>query len=222
MTYKKILGLLFVALCSCSNSPELETSEMKVFTNVQKAIKAANSRSLKIDAKKIVTRQMIDQAKVPVLFVELSSGQNGTLTKYPGESFGETWIGVDGATIAFSRGILISSRGMGDDLMGASTSMPDFKKIKNKEYYKKTYSYIKEDNRIDMRVFDCSISKNHKPVIINIFDVAFETFVFTEQCKSKNFSFKNSFYVDDKSIVRRSNQYHGDGIGHIYTERLER
>ena len=39
MTYKRILGLLIVALCSCSNSLELETSEMKVFTNIQKAIK---------------------------------------------------------------------------------------------------------------------------------------------------------------------------------------
>lgn len=222
MTYKRILGLLIVALCSCSNSLELETSEMKVFTNIQKAIKATDSKNLIIDAKKIVTRKMIDEAKVPVLFVELSSGQNGTLTKYPGDSFGETWIGVDGATITFSRGVLISSRGMGDDLMGASTNMPDLNEVKTKEYYKKTHSYIKEDNRIDIRIFDCSVSKNPKPVNIDIFDVTFETFVFTEQCKNENFSFNNSFYLDTENVVRMSYQYHGDITGHIYTERLER
>ena len=35
-----------------------------------------------------------------------------------------TWIGVDGATITFEKGILIASRGMGDDVMNGHTEMP--------------------------------------------------------------------------------------------------
>ena len=86
-----------------------------------------------IDARYLLSREQVDAAKTPVLFVELASGQNGTLTPYPGQGFGQTWLGADGATITLERGILKASRGMGDDLMGSSVSIPPWSKI-----YKKT------------------------------------------------------------------------------------
>ena len=50
---------------------------------------------------------------MPLLFAELGSGQNGTLSKYPGEGVNSTtWIGVDGATITLKNGLLIATRGM--------------------------------------------------------------------------------------------------------------
>ena len=36
-----------------------------------------------IDARNLINREQIDAANTPVLFVELASGQNGTLTPYP-------------------------------------------------------------------------------------------------------------------------------------------
>ena len=39
----------------------------------------------------------------------VNSGQNGTLTLYPGESFGQTWL-ADGATITLDRGIIKGSK----------------------------------------------------------------------------------------------------------------
>ena len=165
---------------------------------------------------------MIDNAKVPVLYVELPSRQNGTLTKYPGKSFGETWIGNDGATITFDRGVLVASRGMGDDLMGGYTSMPNFLEITTKATYTKTHSYIKNDNRIAIENFKCDITRDKEPKSIEIFNLTFQTHVYTEICYNSNSSFENKYFVDVKSIVRKSYQYHGKVIGHIYTERLER
>ena len=85
-----------------------------------------------IDARNLINRKQIDAANIPVLFVELASGQNGTLTPYPGQGVGQTWLGADGATITLERGILKASRGMGDDLMGSSSSMPPWSKINKK------------------------------------------------------------------------------------------
>ena len=84
-----------------------------------------------VDARNLLSREQIDAAKIPVLFVELESGQNGTLTPYPGHGLGQTWLGADGATITLERGILKASRGMGDDLMGSSSSMPSWYKLEN-------------------------------------------------------------------------------------------
>ena len=69
---------------------------------------------------------------MPVLFVGLTSGQNGILTPYPGQGDGQTWLGADGATITLGKGVLKASRGMGDDLMGSSSFMPPWSNIKKK------------------------------------------------------------------------------------------
>ena len=92
--------------------------------------------------------------------MELASGQNGTLTPYPGQGVGQTWLGADGATITLERGILKASRGMGDDLMGSSSSMPTWSKINKKtEKYSRELNHITGNNKISKRVFNCNIEK---------------------------------------------------------------
>ena len=99
---------------------------------LKKAFDSSNKPKQFIDARNLINREQIDAANIPVLFVELASGQNGTLTPYPGQGVGQTWLGADGATITLERGVLKASRGMGDDLMGSSSSMPPWSKINKK------------------------------------------------------------------------------------------
>ena len=100
-----IFSILIFALISCSNSPEgLENTEIQTIKSLHQAIKKSTSKGIIIDVRKIMTRERISKAKVPVLFVKLKNGQNGTLTKYPGLGVGTTWLGADGATITLDRG----------------------------------------------------------------------------------------------------------------------
>ena len=86
---------------------------------------------------------------IPILFVELKSGQNGTLTLYPGDGIGQTRLGADGATITLDKGILKASRGMGDDLMGATSSTPQWSKKNNSSsVYNRTLYYLAGNNKI--------------------------------------------------------------------------
>ena len=95
-----------LVLVSCSSTPELETGEIKTLAILDQALKQSNKAKRFIDSRLLLTRKQIDKAKLPVLFVELLSGQNGTLTPYPGQGIGQTWLGADGATITLERGIL--------------------------------------------------------------------------------------------------------------------
>ena len=115
---KKVLATLALIFTttSCSNVSELETGEIKTLHLLQKVFQQSSRPKRFIDARDVLSREQVDAAKTPVLFVELPSGQNGTLTPYPGQSQGQTWLGADGATITTDRGILKASRGMGDDL----------------------------------------------------------------------------------------------------------
>ena len=153
----------------------------------------------------------------------MASGQNGTLTLYPDEGVGQTWLGADGATITLQRGVIKASRGMGDDLMGSSSSMPPWEKI---NYKTKTYSrelkHITGNNKILKRVFTCDIEKTSSGDRIEIWDVNFEVDKFEETCFNGSLKFKNSYQVDNQGTVRRSFQYHSDTLDSIMIERLDR
>ena len=119
-----LVNLIIVSiLASCSNTPDLETGEIKTLAIIKQALRQSNQPIQYIDARLLLNRKQIDEAKSPVLYVKLPSGQNGTLTPYPGQGIGQTWLGADGATLTLENGVLKASRGMGNDLMG-STLMP--------------------------------------------------------------------------------------------------
>ena len=121
-----------------------------------------------------------------MLFIELESGQNGTLTPYPGQGVGRTWLGADGATVTFHRGILKASRGMGDDLMGSTNFIPPWSKIDNnvKPYHRKL-SYITGNNQIQRRTLKCNIEKINNQKLIIVWDIKYSVTEFQESCNDK-------------------------------------
>ena len=225
MEVKKILltSVLISILASCSSSPELETGEIKTLAILGQAFKQLNKPRRFVDSRSLLTRKQIDEAKVPVLFVELQSGQNGTLTPYPGKGIGQTWLGADGATITLEKGVLKASRGMGDDLMGSSSSMPYWSKINKKTgSYSRELNHITGNNKIYKRAFSCDIEKTSINKQIKIWDINFKVDQFEETCSDGSFAFKNTYQVDTRGIVRRSSQYHSETLGSILIERLDR
>ncbi|MDA9666178.1 YjbF family lipoprotein [bacterium] len=215
------IATLFL-ISACSNSPELETGEIRTLSLIRQAINEPKNPRFSVDVKKIITRRKIDAAKIPVLFVELESGQNGTLTPYPGRGIGQTWLGADGATITFEQGVLKASRGMGDDVMGGNSSKPPWHKIEGSADYFRFLSYLDGNNKVYTVEFKCKIQISKDIQYLEILNVYFKTVLFQETCSSKNNEIKNLYYIDESWIVRKSIQFHGKTLGYITTERLER
>ena len=210
-------------LASCSNAPETETGEIRTLQLLKKAFDSSNKPKRFMDARNLINREQIDAANIPVLFVELTSGQNGTLTPYPGQGVGQTWLGADGATITLEKGVLKASRGMGDDLMGSFSSIPPWSKINKKsENYSRELNHITGNNKISNRVFNCNIEKKSSEEYIKIWEVTFKVDKFEEICFDGSLTLKNTYQVDTQGTVRRSTQYHSETLGAILIERLDR
>ena len=170
-------------LASCSNTKDLETGEIRTLQLLKKTIDSSNKPKGFVDARSLISRKQIDEANIPVIFVELMSGQNGTLTPYPGQGVGQTWLGADGATITLERGVLKASRGMGNDLMGSSSFMPTWSKINNKtENYSRELAHVTGNNKISKRVLNCDIAKTSSGDLIKIWDINFKVDKFEESC----------------------------------------
>ena len=55
-----------------------------------------------------------------------------------------------------------------------------------------------------------------------IWNVKFLVTKFEESCSENDFEIKNTYYVDNKGVVRKSSQYLSDTLGLIRLERLDR
>ena len=212
------LGCLF----ACGNSIEIESGETKVIKLIQSEMKKPSGPAAYIDARKIVTRAMIDEANIPVLFIAIERGQNGTMTQYPGDGVGQTWLGADGSTITLENGMLKATRGVGDDLMGSEISRKiNWTNLNTSVYFRKL-AYLREDNQIHVIEYECTMRDTNRRKTIEIFDVQFLVNHLRETCDGVASKFINDYFVDTNGLVRKSTQYHGDIIGYVDLERLER
>ena len=221
----KCPGLLCVVLAmltACSSSSDFETGEIKAIKVLRETINARKTPTIMLDVKKIVTRKKIDNARIPVLYIELENGQNGTLTRYPGQGFGDIWLGADGAIITLNKGILKATRGMRNDLMGANSSIPNWSQIRKPASYKKELYYLDGNNQIYSKKFTCNIETDGSHSSITIFDVDFVVKKYDEKCSGDGSRITNFYFVDSDGIVRRSFQYHGATLGSMLIERLDR
>lgn len=218
---RPILLVILLALVSCSNSSEFETGEIKVIKLLKEKLIDGKIPASILDTRKIITRQKVDEAQIPVLFMELQNGQNGTLIPYPGEGVGQTWLGADGATITLERGILKATRGMKGDILGSTSSMPSWTAIKNTSKYVRQFYYLSGNNQIDTKTFSCIIERGKKRSSVNIFDVDFSVQEYREMCTNDAIKLNNVYLVDKETIVRKSIQYHGPALGYVTIERLD-
>lgn len=219
--YLKFITLFFF-ISACTNSPEIHTGEIRALELIRDSFLNWNETKVNVDSKKLLTRDKIDKIDIPILFVQLENGQNGTLTQYPGQGIGQTWLGADGATLTLRQGALTASRGLGDDIMGGSSNLPSWSQVMVPTKYERTLSYLGGNNRIYTRRFNCSLEKNDDQVVLNVWDASFEATLFNESCLDKNGIIKNKYFVENSGLVRRSIQYHSETLGYIITERLDR
>ena len=221
----KWINLTFFALAmltSCSNSSEFEAGEIKAIKMLRETINARSTPSIILDVRNIVTRETIDEAKIPVLFIELENKQNGTLALYPGHGVGKTWLGADGTTITLNNGILKATRGMRNDLMGATSSIPNWSQIKKSASYNRELTYLDGNNQIYVQQFACDIETDASRSSITVFDLEFIVKRYNEKCIGDGSMINNVYFVDKKGIVRRSIQYHGQDLGSLLIERIDR
>ena len=221
MRLVKIIIIILSTQIACSNVKEMETTEIKTLLRLNDALQNLNKDKVSIDSRNLIDRTQINNLNIPILFVELPSGQNGTLTKYPGSGKTETWLDRDGATVTLRNGVLKATRGLGNDIMGGETNMPDWSLISNKQKYRRTMSYLEKDNQIIVYHYDCSIEAVEGDQNIEIFQEIFITKLYVESCAFKDKDFKNKFFVDKNYLVRKSLQYHSDKVGYLIIERVD-
>ena len=215
------LMLCLLISCSSDGKPN-ETGQM--IRTVLKTLNDRKNPAPKIDPRTVITRQMLDQSNAPLILIEVPERDIvATMLAFPGETLGDVWMGADGSTVTTMNGILVSSRGMSDDLMAADSIdiLSHFSHSKSNTWpsYNRTYRYLERDNKDLILELACNISKAHQEIIF-IFGKKYKTQVYVESCQTGKLSFQNKYWIDTSGMMRRSKQWHSFRNKYVLIERL--
>ena len=201
-------ALALLALCGCTQNIKNETSSFSIVSELSVALREAMSTPELVDTRKTVTRQIIESAGIPLLFIEKESGQNGTLALYPGSNTLETWLGADGATVSLNNGELVATRGLGNDLMGSIVPRATTLKERLGNPYTKAMRFLTADDQNNDLSLKCTMRLFHKTEEIVIFEKTHEVLKYFETCTNENYVLENLFWQNSEGVTVMSKQFH--------------
>ncbi|NCT12315.1 MAG: YjbF family lipoprotein [Rhodobacterales bacterium] len=173
------------------------------------------------DLRASLTRAQIDRATTPLMLVEVPArGAQATLIPSGQNGGVQSWRTGDNVGLSFDGGVLVGTRGLGDDLMAADvTGTLAALAGGPSQQYPRIHSYLDGENQTQFRAFLCDMAG---PVAetVTIFGRAVPTRRFDETCHSVGLQTANSYRVGADGTMWTSRQWIGPTLEYLMTERL--
>lgn len=158
-----------------------------------------------------------DALESPRLEAEIpSKGARAILSRVGVNDDVETWLAVDNISVSFRNGVLVASRGLGFDLMGADAS-GTLQAFYDQEagIYRRQMRYLNGENRSTYLTAGCTMALTGTERF-----GAEDLLRYEESCQTHRLEFTNVFWLDSQGTVRRSKQWLSPEIGYLTTRML--
>jgi hypothetical protein len=169
-----------------------------------------------------ITRAQLDTVQQPLMLAELPTlGTAASLQQGAVNAEVVTWITPDRVSLGFRGGVLVASRGLGQDLISADVA-GTLAAIEHgaRGYYPKFHSYLDGEHQTRFRAFQCQVTAR-RPERITSFERIYATTRVEETCHSPGLKVVNRFWIGD-GITWKARQWVSPNAGYLLTERLVR
>ena len=226
MTFTKIAAVLgLVALAACSGGTEQTTSLLAETQELNKIIKAKRSGPAPLPD---LTRAQLNDIPVPLLELKVASlGVAAWIVphvrrKDAGPGPVTAWKSPDGAQVVLRSGVLIGTRGIGNDVASADASLAVRATQDRKAASGARSLQVRNDNngllRIDMQ---CSIRVVGSETL-TIVQQNFATTHMRETCNTPYGQQSNDYWIDSRTGgIVQSRQWAGPYLGYFDTRLLK-
>ncbi|MFX0543386.1 YjbF family lipoprotein [Roseovarius sp. S4756] len=129
------------------------------------------------------------------------------------------WQTLDGITLAFRDGVVIQTRGLGNDLMSSDVSenLDMLGGTKVNAYYPHIRSYLDGEDRLVFQGYQCrQLGRQTHQVMVGGRSLPAKQV--GETCKSQNHEFSNTYWLDQGGLVIKSRQWVSSNVGYMETE----
>ncbi len=123
-----------------------------------------------------------------------------------------TWFSPDGIGIVTRNGILIGTRGLGHDLMGADVA--SFDVIASGAANQRLIERLTGQDQIESLIFNCALTGQASEEI-DIAGGKLMTTRYEEECRSSGYVFTNKYWTNESGDLVRSLQLVSPGVGYM-------
>lgn len=166
-----------------------------------------------------LTRALLAQVVSPVQLVTIEKFKKQALVAEIARNGGvETWSTMDDVTIATRDGVLVATRGFGDDLMSAA--VPGAGRLRSgSDQLTRRYVHLSGLDQTVNLTLTCTTS-NPVSEAVEIVEKVYSTRRVDETCEGDGLQFTNSYWWDGSGKLRKSRQWVSHNVGSILIEDL--
>jgi hypothetical protein len=173
-------------------------------------------RTTKAPAPKPITRASLGDFADPVLYAAIPKRNvESLLTIAMANRYATTWQTPDNITLTTRDGLLIETRGLGEDLMSAA--VPDIRSVRGMA--PRTLYHIGGDGATKTTEYQCQITAAGSETI-DVLGINYRTVRVDEDCTSVASSLQNRYWIDGTGEIRQSLQWVSESVGYITLLRL--
>lgn len=178
------------------------------------------------DPRKTITREMIDASPIEVLFAGIESRDAFAIMSKAGANRDVvTWLTGDGSALNLRQGVLVSTRGLGQDLMGADVSQTlralHTGGAVNGATTTRIHDYLDGDDQIVRESLRCNFVNNGIQVV-DIYGINRQLRKISENCSNSDLSFTNTYWVAQNRRIWQSRQWASPKLGYVFVQHLSR
>lgn len=206
-----------LALAACSTREE-DPSAVSVLDRLRERIAAGGAPET--PDFEMPSRAEIDARRGALLYAALpGAGAEALLTPVARNAGTVTWLTGDGVTLTTRNGLIVASRGLGDDLMSADVSGV-FPALEDGGPGRRIHYRLDGDNRTRATEFDCKVT-GEGTERVEIAGRAVEAIRVAESCRGGGESFVNRYWISAQGRIVQSEQWLTPGVGAVTTRRLD-
>lgn len=175
---------------------------------------------VRVDLNQLVTRAQLDQVDTPLMAAQLT-GPGTFATMVPIGVNGDvvTWRSADQITLSLKRGVIVATRGLGQDLMAADVNDTLDRLRSEQGEYTRIHTYLDGEYQTQFHAFTCRID-GKASARIEIVERFYQTQRIEESCFSPDQRIANTYWVDQGGTVWKSKQWVSPSLGYMETELL--
>lgn len=185
------------------------------------AVAARRAGAAQAGAPAYPTREQIDGSERELLYATVLARKAGATLAQFGQNAGvTTYTTADSTTLALREGVLVATRGLGEDLMSAAA--PSAAQIAAAAgHYEREYHFIGAlDEKRSLRI-PCTLAPGGSATA-EVVGVTYSLREVIETCSSEAGTITNAYYLEPGGRIRISRQWASPTLGYIQIERLSR
>lgn len=221
MKLARLAGLLAVAavLAACGN--QSDRNPLVLVSQSAFQLLKPGARAEAIDARDILTQQLVAEAGISVLLVlQLDQDQAFTMIPQAANLGTVQWRTGDNLGLLRRDGIVVGTRGLGHDLHTADVDALDVAfDAGGATDALRVNRYLTAEGVIEVETLICAVRMVGRETL-NIYGRIKRTRVFEEDCRAGGGDFVNRYWVEDDGTVRKSRERISAELGVFEITRL--